>query len=50
MKSYILTESKDRIREFINKNKNSKFFEIKTHPIEVIRQMEFNNDEVKDYS
>ena len=49
-KLYILTENKDRIREFITKNKNSKFFEIKTHPIEVIRQMEFNNNDVKDYS
>ena len=49
-KSYILTEDKDKIKEFIIKNKNSKFFEIKTHPIEVIRQMEFNNNDVKDYS
>ena len=49
-KSYILTESKDRIKEFIIKNKNSKFFEIKTHPIEVIRQIDFSNNQRKDYS
>lgn len=49
-KTYILTEDKDKIKEFIIKNKNSKFFEIKTHPIEVIRQMEFINNDVKDYS
>jgi len=49
-KKYVLTESKEAIRDFIVKNKNSKFLEIKTHPIEVIRQMDFIGDNVKDYN